>query len=204
VLDAFCGAGGNAIAFARQQKISLVIAVDTDEQKLKMAAHNAKIYEIPTDKLILIHADAMDVLAQYQDGALLTAEAPSIDSEKGQHQVHGYSLGGKELLPQSIGIVFLSPPWGGADYEDIGPKNYDLKCIQLGDDGETNGEALLKHAATAIAPLIGKIAYFLPRNTNGVEVAKSAVTVGLTGIIEVEQNMLNHKFKSITCYLEKS
>jgi trimethylguanosine synthase len=197
VLDAFCGAGGNAIAFARHAKVSLVIAVDMDEQKLKMAARNAKIYEIPSDKLLLIHADALDVLSQYRNGTLTSAR--SSDSEQ-QQLVHGYSMGGKELLPQSIGLIFLSPPWGGEDYEAVGPKKFDLKCIQL---GEVDGEELLRHAAAAISPLVGKIACFLPRNTNGYEVAKSALMTGLVGTMEVEQNLLNHKFKAITCYMQK-
>lgn len=45
VVDAFCGAGGNAIAFARAGA-RLVITTDTDRRRLEMARHNAKIYGV--------------------------------------------------------------------------------------------------------------------------------------------------------------
>lgn len=44
VLDAFCGAGGNAIAFARRG--AKVVAMDTDARRLSMAKHNAKVYGV--------------------------------------------------------------------------------------------------------------------------------------------------------------
>jgi hypothetical protein len=50
VLDAFCGCGGNAIAFGKlpSDKIALVVCVDIDRSKLrKAAAHNASLYEFP-------------------------------------------------------------------------------------------------------------------------------------------------------------
>ena len=46
VWDAFCGCGGNAIAFARQAHISKVIATDTNASRLAMAKHNAKLYGV--------------------------------------------------------------------------------------------------------------------------------------------------------------
>lgn len=44
IVDAFTGAGGNAIQFARF--CSQVIAIDIDPQKIKIARHNAKIYGV--------------------------------------------------------------------------------------------------------------------------------------------------------------
>ncbi|MFT4979775.1 MAG: precorrin-6B methylase 2 [Myxococcota bacterium] len=44
VVDGFCGAGGNAIAFARRG--AQVIALDTDAHRLDMARHNAKLYGV--------------------------------------------------------------------------------------------------------------------------------------------------------------
>ena len=46
VWDAFCGCGGNAIAFARQTHITKVIATDINKDRLAMARHNAKIYGV--------------------------------------------------------------------------------------------------------------------------------------------------------------
>jgi trimethylguanosine synthase len=62
VLEAFCGAGGNAIAFARRPEVVKVICVDNNLQKLKMAAYNCGVYEIPKDKVVFVHADACAVL----------------------------------------------------------------------------------------------------------------------------------------------
>ncbi len=43
VVDAFCGIGGNAIAFGAV--CSKVIAIDIDEARLNMAKHNAAVYD---------------------------------------------------------------------------------------------------------------------------------------------------------------
>ncbi|MFI5308607.1 MAG: methyltransferase domain-containing protein, partial [Polyangiales bacterium] len=44
VLDACCGAGGNAIGFARAG--CAVVAVEQDEARLAMAEHNARLYGV--------------------------------------------------------------------------------------------------------------------------------------------------------------
>jgi SAM-dependent methyltransferase len=61
VLDAGCGCGGNAIAFARQG--SYVIAVDRDAERLRMAAHNARVYRV-ADRIRFVHGDALAHLAE--------------------------------------------------------------------------------------------------------------------------------------------
>ncbi|CAB9505378.1 Trimethylguanosine synthase [Seminavis robusta] len=200
VLDPCCGAGGNSIAFAKQAEVSLVVCVDLDPSKLKLAAQNAKIYEIPPDKLLFICGDVFDVLAQYLNGKLVKAN----DNKAGDltTDIHGYRLGDADALPETIGSIFLSPPWGGVNYESIGSKKFDLKCVQF--NGEQDGEQLIEHAARALPPKTGAIACFLPRNTNGFEVGLSALKVGISGTLEVEQNMLNDKFKAITFYLGKA
>mmetsp|Transcript_10824 Transcript_10824/g.10328 ORF Transcript_10824/g.10328 Transcript_10824/m.10328 type:complete len:135 (-) Transcript_10824:4-408(-) len=39
----------------------------------------------------------------------------------------GYLIGGIELLPPTVDIVFMDPPWGGMDYNSLGGKSgYDL------------------------------------------------------------------------------
>ncbi|PRP84311.1 hypothetical protein PROFUN_07612 [Planoprotostelium fungivorum] len=58
VVDAFCGAGGSAIAFA--QTCHRVIAIDIDEKKLVMARHNARIYGVE-DRIEFIQGDFMQV-----------------------------------------------------------------------------------------------------------------------------------------------
>jgi trimethylguanosine synthase len=57
-LDAFCGGGGNAIAFAKQPNVS-IIAVNTDRAKLRRAAHNAQLDDIPANKLVFIECTVL-------------------------------------------------------------------------------------------------------------------------------------------------
>jgi hypothetical protein len=50
VVDACCGAGGNAIAFARAG--SAVTAIELDPERARMAEHNARIYGVPVRVLV--------------------------------------------------------------------------------------------------------------------------------------------------------
>lgn len=54
IIDAFCGAGGNTIQFAKT--CQRVIAIDIDEKKIEMAKHNASIYGV-ADKIEFIVGD---------------------------------------------------------------------------------------------------------------------------------------------------
>ncbi|NXD16516.1 TGS1 synthase, partial [Nothocercus nigrocapillus] len=84
-------------------------------------------------------------------------------------------------------VVFLSPPWGGPDYATaeifdiqtmICPDGYPLICV------------LSKR-------ITNNIVYFLPRNADIDQVASLA---GPGGKVEIEQNFLNNKLKTITAY----
>ncbi|KAK1879371.1 Trimethylguanosine synthase [Dissostichus eleginoides] len=78
-----------------------------------------------------------------------------------------------ELAPRLLGdVVFLSPPWGGPDY--------------------------LTAEIFRLAKLISdNIVYFLPRNADMDQIASLA---GAGGKVEVEQNILNNKLKTLTAY----
>ncbi|XP_003376563.1 trimethylguanosine synthase-like protein [Trichinella spiralis] len=87
VVDAFCGAGSNAIHFSlaglkgEKKALSfLLTAVDIDPEKIKLAKHNAAIYGVQ-DSIEFLCADFMKIY--------------------------------KNL---SADFVFLSPPWGGPEY----------------------------------------------------------------------------------------
>lgn len=54
IIDAFCGAGGNSIQFAKTCK--RVISIDIDEKKIEMAKHNARIYGVD-DRIEFIVGD---------------------------------------------------------------------------------------------------------------------------------------------------
>uniref|UniRef100_A0A8C9XNN5 Trimethylguanosine synthase n=1 Tax=Sander lucioperca TaxID=283035 RepID=A0A8C9XNN5_SANLU len=78
-----------------------------------------------------------------------------------------------QLAPRLRGnVVFLSPPWGGPDY--------------------------LTAEIFRLAKLISdNIVYFLPRNADMDQIASLA---GPGGKVEVEQNLLNNKLKTVTAY----
>jgi len=125
VLDAFAGCGGNTIAFALHRGISKVVCVDTDKMKLQMLAHNASIYGVPTNKLLLIHGDTISIMEQlisrHKDG-LKERE----DVEEPSQLYNGYQVAVVENITFNISAIFLSPPWGGPGYIDHGPYSFDI------------------------------------------------------------------------------
>jgi trimethylguanosine synthase len=197
VLDACAGVGGNAIAFARRPEVSLVVCVDNDDARLRIAANNCSVYGIPRDKVVFVHADCCQVLASYKNGKRIEDAESSKSVAMGTEKEYAYS--GLDLLPETLDAVFLSPPWGGSDYESVGRRNYDLSCIKLGE--AVDGEELLRLAAVAVPEERMNVAYFLPRNTNGVRYSYSALKAGFAGCLDLEQNVLNGKLKTITAYL---
>lgn len=143
IFDAFCGCGGNSIAFGKipSNLISKVVCVDMDRARLLRAAHNASIYNIPRDKLIFVQCNAIFILQHcYRNGEFildkpgetpLTWLPPSVELKT----YDGYPIGGLDLLPRRIDAVFMDPPWGGVDYEVLGKTGYDLQKhmkIQVG------------------------------------------------------------------------
>uniref|UniRef100_A0A7S3Z802 Trimethylguanosine synthase n=1 Tax=Lotharella globosa TaxID=91324 RepID=A0A7S3Z802_9EUKA len=59
VVDAFCGCGGNAIAFARAGMD--VVGVEIIPDRVDMLRHNSRIYEVPEQRLSLIWGDFIDL-----------------------------------------------------------------------------------------------------------------------------------------------
>jgi len=214
-MDAFCGCGGNAIAFARrpENEIAKVICIDIDRSRLRMAANNASLYEIPPSRIIFIEADAVDVLGRcYKKGKLVSSDC-SLSKPTMEEVYRGFTIGHITLLPSALDGIFLSPPWGGMSYLQTNNEGYSLaSCLKVSSptrrelqadskEVDVDGEELLKLAAEA-AP--GKnVVYFLPRNLNGISFGRSALAAGYRGTIEIEQNYLNGKFKTITAYLSQ-
>lgn len=91
-----------------------------------------------------------------------------------------------EVAPGLQGdVVFLSPPWGGPSYQEKG--SFDLRGVKP-DVFETF--ALCRKITPNIALLV-------PRNTDANQLAELA---GPGGKVEIEQNLLNNKIKTITAY----
>ena len=76
-------------------------------------------------------------------------------------------------------------------------------CIKIkaADDEESDGKKLLALAAAA-AKNKGVI-YFLPKNINGFDIGLAAWATGYRNV-EMEQNYLNGKLKTITVYLQEN
>ncbi|KAG9554691.1 RNA methylase, partial [Aureobasidium melanogenum] len=61
IIDAFAGAGGNAIAFALSGRFKQVFAIEKDPATLACARHNAEVYGVAS-KIWWIEGDCFDVL----------------------------------------------------------------------------------------------------------------------------------------------
>ena len=130
------------------------------------------------------------------------------------------------MLPTKLDGIFLSPPWGGTEYskQEVGKSGFDIvasvvvESSCLGDEKpdddvddkstivvKTNGGELLSLTAKAVladesTKQEGVIAYFLPRNTDGIILGQSAISSDIKGSFEMEQNVVNGKVKTVTAY----
>ncbi|KAM4552063.1 trimethylguanosine synthase [Odontesthes bonariensis] len=92
-----------------------------------------------------------------------------------------------QLAPRLRGdVVFLSPPWGGPDY--LTADVFDIRTMM-----EPDGFDIFSKAKQ----ISENIVFFLPRNTDVDQIASLA---GPGGKVEVEQNFLNNKLKTVTAY----
>ena len=200
VMDAFCGCGGNTVAYANRPEVALVIAIDVDRAKLKLAANNAAVYNVSADKIRFIHGNAYDALRRYKNGKRLDKATEQSEIVKVPMETeHGFQIGGMDLLPENLNSIFLSPPWGGMDYESCGKRNFHIEtCIEVnkGNGSTWNGEELLLSSAIATN---GSVVYFLPRNINGISLGRSGIKAKYCAL-EMEQNILNDKLKTVTAY----
>ena len=182
IVDAFCGVGGNAIAFA--QTCERVIAIDNDETRLRLARHNAAIYGV-ADRIEFVLGD----FVQFAKTLVGRGEARQ---------------GGRV-----VDVIFLSPPWGGPSYLRGTSPNSPLDTSQhpefrLSDVTPIHGSELFK-LAERITP---NIAYYLPRNTNLQEISDLVANARKDGakgknkarMVEVEEEWMGVKLKALTCY----
>ncbi|XP_058899391.1 trimethylguanosine synthase [Kogia breviceps] len=86
-------------------------------------------------------------------------------------------------------VVFLSPPWGGPDYATA--EVFDISTMM-----SPGGFEIFRLSQK----ITNNIIYFLPRNANIDQVASLA---GPGGQVEIEQNFLNNRLKTITAYFGK-
>lgn len=194
VLDAFCGVGGNAIAFAKT--CNHVIALDNSPTRLALARHNALIYGV-ADRIEFILADYIAFANTY--------------------------LNCRPSDKRPIDVTFLSPPWGGPDYisqhfhdNGNGECGETVDVSQNRNDQDTHPEFSLAN----IRPIHGadlfqltrritkNVAYFLPRNANLDEISAlllhnvrpAPATEDPAEMVEVEEEWMGTKLKALTCY----
>ncbi|XP_067943008.1 trimethylguanosine synthase-like isoform X2 [Watersipora subatra] len=86
---------------------------------------------------------------------------------------------------QAADVVFLSPPWGGPEY--VSQEVFSLRDMPI------DGEDLFRIARG----ITENISYFVPRNVDTEELVRLA---GEGNRVEIEQNLLNTKLKTITAY----
>lgn len=82
-------------------------------------------------------------------------------------------------------VVFLSPPWGGPSY--LSKETYNIEDMGI------FGLKAFRFAKN----ITDNIAYFLPRNTAVDQLMRLA---GPGNKVEIEQNLLNNKVKTVTAY----
>jgi trimethylguanosine synthase len=97
IVDAFCGVGGNAIAFALSGRWKRVYAIEKEAATLACAKHNAEIYGVG-DKITWFEGDCFDIFGLKTGKENSTALA---------------------ALARDHGIIFASPPWGGKSYPNV-------------------------------------------------------------------------------------
>jgi trimethylguanosine synthase len=199
ILDAYCGAGGNAIQFALT--CQHVVAIDIDPVKLLLAKHNAEVYGVK-HKITFLLGDWRDFVKDWTQA-----------KEGGSP----YSAGSKWMGCEKwkIDVVFLSPPWGGIDYREPvngQASNESSSTNGIDPDGHaqvydyyplsrlepTGGEEMF-HLASVIT---SSICMYLPRTIDLNEVVsliqKDDERAAL--IVEVEEQWLSNRCKAVACY----
>ena len=63
LIDAFAGAGGNTIAFAKSGRWRRVYAIEKDESVMACAMHNAKLYGVH-DKISWFTGDCFEIISE--------------------------------------------------------------------------------------------------------------------------------------------
>ncbi|KAF9524404.1 RNA cap guanine-N2 methyltransferase-domain-containing protein [Crepidotus variabilis] len=203
ILDAFCGVGGNAIAFAKT--CQRVIALDISTTRLALARHNAQIYGV-ADRIEFILCD----YRTFVKSQLCLPSSNSSDSRTTERR--------------KIDVVFLSPPWGGPSYlggDEQGSSEAPIvrqsteanhPSFSLANIKPEHGSGLFDLARQ----ITKNVAYYLPRNTRLEEIGvllteeerrigrhkdgSPAGTPDSTEQIEVEEEWMGNKLKAITCY----
>ncbi|XP_025936261.1 trimethylguanosine synthase isoform X1 [Apteryx rowi] len=205
IVDAFCGVGGNAIQFALTSK--RVIAIDIDPEKLSLARNNAEVYGV-ADQIEFICGDFM-VLASDIKADVVFLSPPWGGPDYATAEIFDIQT---MICPDGYPLICFprrSPTILCISY---------LGMLTLTREPEDRGiepsPASLLFSAGSCLPDQGKEKRFLQEilhlglNTSAKcdqdlhECLRSKVAslAGPGGKVEIEQNFLNNKLKTITAY----
>ncbi|TQW00265.1 hypothetical protein V2A60_001365 [Cordyceps javanica] len=96
LIDLFCGAGGNTIAFAWTDRWDRIISIERDTATLACAQNNASVYGIADDGVTWVNGDSFAFLKTLFSNPSALHPDLRIDLD--------------------ATILFASPPWGGPGY----------------------------------------------------------------------------------------
>uniref|UniRef100_A0A667IDN1 Trimethylguanosine synthase n=1 Tax=Lynx canadensis TaxID=61383 RepID=A0A667IDN1_LYNCA len=185
------------------------LQVDTEaaskKKKKTKKNRNKKVIGLPPEiaavpELAKYWAQRYRLFSRFDDGIKLDKviaidiDPVKIDLARNNAEVYGIAdkiefICGDFLLLAShlkADVVFLSPPWGGPDYATA--ETFDIRTMMSPD-----GFEIFRRSQK----ITNNIVYFLPRNADIDQVASLA---GPGGQVEIEQNFLNNKLKTITAY----
>ncbi|KAJ3477577.1 hypothetical protein NLG97_g8804 [Lecanicillium saksenae] len=96
LIDLFCGAGGNTIAFALTERWDRIISIERDTSTLACAQNNASVYGVEDGYITWVHGDSFAFLKTLfgNPSALHPDLRVDLDAT----------------------VLFASPPWGGPGY----------------------------------------------------------------------------------------
>lgn len=190
VLDAFCGVGGNAIAFAKT--CHHVIALDISPTRLALARHNATIYGV-ADRIDFILADYLDFARTCPPRAVDVVFLSPPWGGPGYLEQNGCD---GDTIQRVDGNGIALRPHPEFDLADIKP---------------VHGAELFRLTRR----ITRNVAYYLPRNTRLQEISElispstgEGAVLGKGGdgdgaseeMVEVEEEWMGSKLKALTCY----
>ncbi|UZJ57070.1 hypothetical protein CBS101457_006390 [Exobasidium rhododendri] len=197
VLDAFCGAGGNAIQFAFT--CDHVIAIDIDPVKLLLAKHNAEVYGVQ-EKITFLLGDWRDFVKDWTQ----TGRGTSPDEHRDSKWM------GCERW--KVDVIFLSPPWGGIDYWKAANADQ-VEDSPVGCHTSNGDSAYDFYPLSRLEPSGGRdmhqlaktvtqnICMYLPRTVDLEELASIARGEDQRlALIDIEEQWLGNRCKAIACY----
>jgi len=210
VIDAFAGAGGNAIQFAlvidATERDRRVVAVDIDGRRLADARHNAALYGV-ADRIDFVEGDALEVLARRRADLVFLSPpwgGPGYASHpRGYFDVAADIRVRTTTAPLDDGAAPRREPFEPTEPIETTPRGARV----------VDGVALARSAARA-AP---NLAYFLPKTTPADQARRVAEAFldarralgGATRVmsdlepcgVELEAMFLNGRLKAKTLYV---